>query len=207
MRRTVIWFAIAALASIGFVVIAALLHDAALDQLDIRIELAIHRFDSAPADAVMKTATAIGSNYVLFPAAAIAALLAVRRRRPLIAIVLIVDTAVVVLADEVLKLMFSRARPTLFDKIALPADSSFPSGHAMSAVGVWGVIAAVVIALYPRARGPAIAAAAVLIAAIGLSRIYLGVHWPFDVLGGYLGGIPPLVASVLSIHRQADPAS
>jgi undecaprenyl-diphosphatase len=72
----------------------------------------------------------------------------------------------------------------------------------MSAIGIYGVIAAALIALYPRARRPVIAAAAILIGLIGLSRIYLGVHWPSDVLGGFLGGVPPLIASVHLIHRR-----
>jgi undecaprenyl-diphosphatase len=97
--------------------------------------------------------------------------------------------------------MFSRERPRLFDKIELPTDYSFPSGHAMSAVGIYGVVAAALIALYPRARRPVIAAAIALIALIGLSRIYLGVHWPSDVIGGFLGGVPPLVVSVHLIHH------
>jgi undecaprenyl-diphosphatase len=63
------------------------------------------------------------------------------------------------------------------------------------------VIAAAVIALYPGHRRAVIAVAIPVIAAIGLSRIYLGVHWPFDVLGGYLGGVPPLVVGVHLIHR------
>jgi membrane-associated phospholipid phosphatase len=98
--------------------------------------------------------------------------------------------------------MFSRERPRLFDKIALPTGYSFPSGHSMSAMGIYGVIAAALIAMYPAARRPVIAAAAVLIAAIGVSRVYLGVHWPSDVLGGWLGGIPPLVVSVHLLHRR-----
>ena len=45
-----------------------------------------------------------------------------------------------------------------------------------------------------------IATAIPLIASIGLSRIYLGVHWPSDVLGGFLGGMPPLVVSIHLLH-------
>jgi undecaprenyl-diphosphatase len=203
--RTVALFAVAIVASVAFVVLAAQVRTGALDRLDVSIELVVHRLDAPPLDVVMMTATLIGSNVVLLPAVAAVALLAVRARRRRIAVVLIADTIAVIAIDALLKVMFSRARPRLFEKIALPHDYSFPSGHSMSAIGIYGVIAAALIALYPARRGRLVVAAAVLIAVIGLSRIYLGVHWPFDVLGGLLGGIPPLVISVHLLHRERAP--
>jgi undecaprenyl-diphosphatase len=200
--RTLVLFAIAIVASLGFVVIAAEVRSGAFDRFDIAVELAVHRLDSAPADLVMKAATLIGSNAVLLPAVALVTLLAIHRRKRSIAVVLVIDTAVVIAANTALKVMFSRERPRLFDKIALPTDYSFPSGHSMSAIAIWGVIAAALVALYPGARRPVIAAAIALVAAIGFSRIYLGVHWPFDVIGGLVGGVPPLVVSVHLIHRR-----
>lgn len=200
--RTIALFAIAIVASVLFVVLAAEVRHGALDRLDTAIELAVHRLDSLAADVVMKTATGIGSNLVLLPAVALVTALAVHRRQRAVALILVIDTIVVIGADAVLKLVFSRERPRLFDKIALPTDYSFPSGHAMSAIGIYGVIAAVLIALYPRARRPLLASAVLLIGAIGLSRVYLGVHWPSDVVGGLIGGVPPLVASVHLIRRR-----
>jgi undecaprenyl-diphosphatase len=200
--RTFVLFAIAIVASLAFVAIAAEMRSGALDRLDAAIELAVHRLDSPLADAVMKTATLIGSSIVLLPAVVLVTLLAVRLRKRTVAIVLVIDTIAVIAANNALKLMFSRERPRLFDKIALPTDYSFPSGHSMSALGIYGVIAAALIALHPKARRATIAAAILLIAAIGFSRIYLGVHWPSDVLGGYLGGVPPLIVSVHLIHRR-----
>jgi len=200
--RTFVLFAIAAVASLAFVILAAWVRTGALDQVDIAVELAIHRLDSPLGDIAMKTATLIGSNMVLLPVVAGVTLVALRRRNRTVASVLVIDTVVVIWVDSALKVMLSRARPTLFDKIALPTDYSFPSGHSMSAIGIYGVVAAALIALYPRARTAVIASAVLLVAAIGLSRIYLGVHWPFDVVGGLLGGVPPLVVSVHLIHRR-----
>lgn len=200
--RTIALFGLAIVASVAFVVIAALVRTGAVDRLDTAIELAVHRFDSAPLDVVMETATLIGSNAVLLPAVALVTLLAIHRHRRNVAIVLVIDTIIVIIAYSALKVMFSRERPRLFDKIALPTDYSFPSGHSMSAIAIWGVIAAALIALYPGARRLVVVAAVALIATIGLSRIYLGVHWPFDVLGGFVGGVPPLVVSVHLIHRR-----
>lgn len=200
--RTLAMFVIAAIASIGFVWIAAELKQRTLDQVDVSVELAIHRLDSSVLDAVMKGATLIGSDVVLLPAVGLVALLAARRKQVVAAVVLIVDASVVLTLDAVFKSMFARERPRLFAKIALPTDYSFPSGHAMSAMGVYGVVIALLVVLYPRLRRALIASGIVLIAAIGCSRVYLGVHWPSDVLGGFLGGLPPLLVSIHLLHRR-----
>lgn len=199
--RRLAQFGAAILASIGFVVLAAPMHAGALDRLDRAVELAIHRLDARPLDLAMEAATWIGANPVQLPVVAAVTALAIRMRRRAVALILVIDTVVVIAAYSLLKVMFSRERPRLFDKIELPTSYAFPSGHAMSAVGIYGVVAAALIALYPRARRPVIAAAIALIALIGLSRIYLGVHWPSDVIGGFLGGVPPLVVSVHLIHH------
>lgn len=200
--RTLVLFALAIVASVGFVVIAAEMRHGALDRLDAAVELAVHRLDSRAWDAPMQAASWIGENLVLLPALACAIAAAIHHRRRVIALVLAIDATVVIAAYSLLKLMFSRERPRLFDKVALPTDYSFPSGHSMSAMGIYGVIAAALVALYPAARRPVIAAAVLLILTIGVSRVYLGVHWPSDVLGGWLGGIPPLIVSVHLMNRR-----
>jgi membrane-associated phospholipid phosphatase len=200
--RTFALFGLAFVASVAFVVIAARLRTGALDQFDVEVAVAIYQLDSPIGDVVMKLASLIGANVVLVPVVAFVTLLAIRHHRRAMAIVLAIDTAVVIAVYNLLKVMFARERPALFDKISMPTDYSFPSGHSMSAIGIYGVVAVALIALYPRSRKPVIAAAVLLITAIGFSRIYLGVHWPFDVIGGLLGGIPPLVVSAHLIHRR-----
>jgi membrane-associated phospholipid phosphatase len=91
--------------------------------------------------------------------------------------------------DFVLKLAFHRPRPVAFFGPS-PSSYSFPSGHSFGALCFYGVLAAIFAA---RAHGkPAKSfiwiVAAVLIAMIGLSRIYLGVHYPSDVIAGYCAG-------------------
>jgi membrane-associated phospholipid phosphatase len=73
----------------------------------------------------------------------------------------------------------------------------------MVSVAVYGAIAAVIVHLAPRARVPVIVGAILLVAAIGLSRVYLGVHWPLDVLAGYAAAIP-LVAVTVHLVRRVD---
>ncbi|MEO6771949.1 MAG: phosphatase PAP2 family protein [Kofleriaceae bacterium] len=203
--RTFVLMLLAVVASGGFLVIASLLERPAFDKIDATIELFIHHhLDSPIGDVWAMTASLIGSNAFLIPTIVLVTVLAAARRHRVAAVVLICDAVFVMGADQCLKLMFQRARPQLFDKIALPHDYSFPSGHSMSAMGVWGVIAAVLVALYPQLKREIVALAVLLIASIGLSRIYLGVHWPFDVAGGFLAGIPPLIASIHLIHRRTQ---
>jgi undecaprenyl-diphosphatase len=106
--------------------------------------------------------------------------------------------------DEILKLVFHRARPVPFFGTD-PASYSFPSGHAMSSLCFYGVLAGLISAQIHslRARILIWIASVVLIAGIGLSRIYLGVHYPTDVIAGYLAG--GIWVNTLLIASRARP--
>lgn len=78
---------------------------------------------------------------------------------------------------------FGRIRPDLFVSIAPETTYSFPSGHAMQSTAI---IAALVILCWRTSwRWPALATGCLFVAAIGLSRVYLGVHYPSDILAGW----------------------
>lgn len=87
-----------------------------------------------------------------------------------------------------LKAGLGRERPTFIEAALLPSTHSFPSGHAMVSTVAYGMVALVVARLEPRYARPAAWAAGLLAFFIGLSRILLGVHWPSDVLAGFIAG-------------------
>ena len=91
------------------------------------------------------------------------------------------------LLDLALKYAYHRARPTAYFGVA-PSSYSFPSGHALCSLCFYGVLAGLLSARIKSLAWRIIVwtVAAILIIAIGLSRIYLGVHYPSDVLAGYL---------------------
>jgi undecaprenyl-diphosphatase len=138
----------------------------------------------------------------------VALFLAVLWRRPwLFVAVLAAD----VLADAIsfgLRDWIGRRRPPLVHPepkplVGVPHSGSFPSGHAATAFACATVLAFLV----PRLAVPAF----VLAAAIAWSRVYVGVHWPLDVLGGAVLGVLVatallMLARVLRRSRRATPA-
>jgi undecaprenyl-diphosphatase len=91
---------------------------------------------------------------------------------------------------QVLKAVVGRARPPVADRLVAETSQSFPSGHSLGSATVLGVLAALVVlhSGSPARRAVAVALAAGAVAAIGGSRLYLGVHWPTDVVGGWVIG-------------------
>ncbi|HEX3652891.1 MAG TPA: phosphatase PAP2 family protein [Rhizomicrobium sp.] len=147
----------------------------------------------------------VGSAFVWLPAALMAtgSLWLLQRRKPALAMVATMLGAI--LLDNGLKFLFHRARPEVFFGVS-PDTYSFPSGHALFATCFYGAFAAL---LAPQLENwlPRIAlwiTAVLMMLGIGWSRIYLGVHFPSDVLAGYLVGATWLVALTESGAFQAS---
>jgi len=89
--------------------------------------------------------------------------------------------------NAVAKLLFQRARPALWPSLVTETNYSFPSGHAM---GSLAVVAALILLLRgTRWRWPLVALGGLFVAAVGLSRVYLGVHYPSDILAGWCASL------------------
>ena len=142
----------------------------------------------------MRLVTALGYYYIVVPLLVVAISLFYKRGWRLSAVLLAVSTGGSVVLTTVLKGVFQRARPELFDSGYQASFYSFPSGHATVAVGFYGMLT-VILAYRLRGAGRwAVAACGVLVVLlIGFSRLYLGVHYPTDVLAGYLSALLWLV--------------
>ena len=151
--------------------------------------------------------TALGGFTVLtlVAIAAVAVLLVYARRRE--ALVFATTAIVAQIASEAIKHFVGRVRPSFVTQYDMTSSSSFPSGHSMMAPAVYFTLAAIIAAgeLRPGARWLLMAGSVVLVVAIGVSRVYLGVHWPTDVVAGWaLGSAIALVAwMVLQQGRRA----
>jgi diacylglycerol kinase (ATP) len=131
-----------------------------------------------------------GTWFVILLSAVLVVLYAARKRYLDAATFLTVQLGGWVL-QLALKAAFAHPRPDPTDGIHTPTSYSFPSGHALHAVGLYGTVAALLVAGGPRVpwRWAAAAGLVGLAVFIGWSRVYLGVHWLADVIGGALVGV------------------
>jgi undecaprenyl-diphosphatase len=155
---------------------------------------------------IAKAVTWLGSGGVLWTlTGAAAVVLAIRRQWRLTAYLLVVGVGEMVL-DPVLKALVGRLRPVVAHPIAHGNGDSFPSGHALGSIVCYG---ALFLVFLPAVRGTwrrvFTAVIVTLIAAIGISRLLLGVHYISDVLGGWTLGITWLgiTAFAFELSRQA----
>lgn len=102
--------------------------------------------------------------------------------------------------NTMLKNIFHRPRPSVNPYI-IYHSFSFPSGHATSAIVMFSTLCFLVYHLHLKAFKPFVLFSIIMVAAIGFSRIYLGVHYPSDVLGGYLIGSMWLMFSIFILNN------
>jgi membrane-associated phospholipid phosphatase len=103
------------------------------------------------------------------------------------AFIVFTSVAGAICANIILKLLFQRERPDLWHSIITETTYSFPSGHALISTAL--ILSIVAITWRTRARWPVLVVGSIFIALIGISRLYLGVHYPSDVIAGWSIGI------------------
>jgi undecaprenyl-diphosphatase len=191
-------FAVALITTAGLLKLHDEILKASFEQRDQAIQSWVHGFASPILTQVMSTLSWIGSPFAVTPAVILAAGgMGCRGRKD--AAVLVASAALGGVAlDEVMKWHFKRARPDLPWAFVHEHSFSFPSGHSVMAIVIYGVI------VYKTqnklrsrwARAALMLGAFLMVAGIGLSRVYLGVHYPSDVAGGYFVGAVWLAAVI-----------
>lgn len=169
---------------------------------DAHVRTVIHEHAGPYLTRAMVAATIMGEPYALWPAVGLVFVLFYRAGRVRTAQLFAVAMGGALVLEVALKELFRRPRPESFFHYPLPTSYSFPSGHALFAVAFYGTVAALVSPLLKKMylRILLWAAVAILVAAIGYSRIYLGVHYPTDVIAGYAAALIWVIAVAIGNH-------
>ncbi|HEU0065628.1 MAG TPA: phosphatase PAP2 family protein [Sphingomonas sp.] len=157
---------------------------------DRTIILALHDSGSSWLRPAMIDITALGGGTILTIVVLVASGLMLVHRHAMTALLLVVATVSGAQGVQVLKRVFARMRPDVVDHIVQVSGNSFPSGHSADSAIVYLTLAGLATQVV---RGVAVrryivGIAIFLVGAIGVSRVYLGVHWPSDVLAGWSFG-------------------
>ncbi|HSM83921.1 MAG TPA: phosphatase PAP2 family protein [Nodosilinea sp.] len=180
-----LWLGVCLLILLGLANLAEEVLEQEAFAVDEAILLWINQFSSPALDRVMLTATRLGDPSTVIPVACMAFGWLWWRRQRLMAKIFAITCMGGVVLSTGLKLLFGKPRPELWSQLITESTYSFPSGHALGSMVLYGFLAYLLAQHFTRQRWLVYGLATVLIGAIGLSRLYLGVHWPTDVLAGY----------------------
>lgn len=185
-----------------FIDLTNTLHSDALAKYDSRITDFIISYRSPPLTKFMQFITDVGDFYGYLIMAALSTILfyfLFKNWRYVFEILFVIIVAG--LSNVALKQVINRARPDAEHLVSV-ASLSYPSGHAMSAISFYGFLIYLIYNLKLNRwwKTGFIVILSLLILAIGISRIYLGVHYPSDVAGGFIAGFIWVVFCVILFH-------
>ena len=187
----------------GFSVIAEdVVHHEVLTRLDLTVFGWLRAHSTPSSYGTWSVISAVGSGYALTVLALGVALLLLFQRRWVAIAGWGVAFAGVGFLNGALKLLFHRERPPDAAEFLTHLSWSFPSGHAMGSLVGYGMVAYLLVLSARRTsvRIGIVLGAVLLILAIGVSRLYLGVHYMSDVMGGYAAGTLWLSACISGLE-------
>ena len=188
-----------------FVAFSRLVSEGFTQRFDERILQWFQAHRSETLNDIMLEATVLGSGVVLFTIVAIASVFLWQTKHHWSVYILLMGVFGGQILNGILKGFFNRQRPSVVEMETAVHSLSFPSGHAMTSMVVYGSVAYLVARLEPTPllRASTYVVTGLIILAIGITRMYLGVHYPTDVFGGYVAGLAwlAIVASSVSALR------
>jgi len=179
------------------------------DRYDDIIMDTIHRIDNPAMHAVMEAVTQLGSHAAIGTAAGLTALAMLRKGRTQDAWTVVISTGGAMAINTILKNIYQRQRPQeLARRIKLPTSHSFPSGHSLLSAATYPIVTHHLVQDESVAtQAVAHTLAGLIILSVGFSRVYFGVHFPSDVLGGFAAGFGWLGLTSLShtlVEKSAE---
>jgi PAP2 superfamily len=175
------------------------------DRYDEVVMEAVHRIDDPKMHWLMEAFTSLGSHWAIGTAAGLTTIALLRRGRRNDALTVVVSTGGAMAINTILKNVFQRQRPVeRARRIKLPNSHSFPSGHSLLSAATYPIVAHHLVqnrSVAVQTFVHTVAGATVL--TVGFSRVYFGVHFPSDVLGGFAAGLGWLGLTSL-VHTAAE---
>ena len=187
----------------------AVLDNATLVHVDTIVDARIHALETPAGLALFTWMSRIGSPTSMAVLGAVGAVVLLVRREPRMCVTWVAAFAGSAVLERALIILIHRSRPAYATAQLTNQSFSFPSGHAMGSFIGFGMLVYVVAAHWRmprRIRLPLIVAAAIIVLLVGVSRVYLGAHYPSDVLGGYAAAAAWMSVCVgglaVALHRR-----
>lgn len=170
------------------------------DRYDDMIMEAVHTIDNPPMHRTMEAITQLGSHAAISTAAGLTAIAMLRKGKKADAWTVIISTGGAMAINTILKNIFQRQRPIeMARRIKLPRSHSFPSGHSLLSAATYPIVAHHLVQNESSSTQALVhTLAGMTILSVGFSRVYFGVHFPSDVLGGFAAGFGWLGLTSLS---------
>jgi hypothetical protein len=170
------------------------------DRYDQAFMKAVHHIEDPALTTVLHGATQLGSHLAIGTAAGLTALMMLRQGRKHDAWTVVVSTGGAMAINTILKNVFQRQRPIeMARRIKLPASHSFPSGHSLLSAATYPIVVHHLVEDHSLpVQAVAHTVVGMIILSVGFSRVYFGVHFPSDVLGGFAAGFGWLGLTSLS---------
>lgn len=189
----------------------ALLDNSMMVKVDIATDAFIHTHMTPRLLRIVLATTELGGPIAMASLAGVGAIVLWRAKRRVILLGWIAAFVGGAIIDEVLKRAVHRTRPTYGAAFVRTDSFSFPSGHAMGSMIGYGMLVSVLFFFWHPKRMWKILVyvlAGLLVLAIGLSRLFLGVHYPSDVAGGWAAALAWLSMCITGVnmarHRHAE---